>query len=65
MEQFTLRTGSVGLAIVGQAIIFGAAHGYQSVKSIALIIVWGALYGFLVAACRKTLAPGVLAVIFW
>ena len=48
------------LGILGQAVLFGASHGYQSAKSMALIMVWGVLYG-LVVRRRKSLAPGMLA----
>lgn len=48
------------LGIFAQAVLFGASHGYQSVKSMALIMVWGVLYGLLVA-WRKSLAPGMVA----
>lgn len=59
-QQLALRSGRVSVAILGQAILFGASHGYQSVKSMALIMVWGVLYGLLVT-WRRTLAPGMLA----
>lgn len=60
LQQLALRTRSSGLAIIGQAVLFGASHGYQSVKSMTLIMVLGVLYGLLVA-WRKTLVPGMLA----
>jgi uncharacterized protein len=60
LQQLTLRTRRSSLAILGQAMLFGASHGYQSVKSMALITAWGVLYGLLVV-WRKSLAPGMVA----
>lgn len=50
----------VPIAVVLTAIIFGAAHGYQGVRGIVLISVFGILFGS-VALLRKNLFPGILA----
>ena len=60
LQQLALRSGSTSLAIIGQAVLFGASHGYQSVKSMVMIIIWGVIYG-LVVVWRKSLAPGMIA----
>jgi membrane protease YdiL (CAAX protease family) len=48
------------MAILGQAVLFGASHGYQGPKNMTLISVFGVLYGLLVQ-WRKTLNPGMWA----
>lgn len=58
-QQVRLRTGSATVAILGQAALFGASHGYQGLKNMILISVFGVLYGLL-AQWRKTLNPGML-----
>jgi membrane protease YdiL (CAAX protease family) len=60
LEQFRIRTGSATVAILGQAVLFGASHGYQGLKNMILISVFGVLYGLLVQ-WRKTLNPGMWA----
>jgi len=59
-KQFEALTGSIALAVVLQAVIFGLGHAYQGVKQIVVISVLGALYGML-AAWRKSLRPGMIA----
>jgi membrane protease YdiL (CAAX protease family) len=53
-------TGSVALAVAGQAAVFAAAHAYQGWKNVVVIFALGALYGAL-AAWRRSLIPGMLA----
>ena len=48
------------IAVVATAIVFGAAHGYQGVRGIFLISVFGSLFG-IVTLLRKTLLPGMIA----
>jgi uncharacterized protein len=59
-KQFQAITGSVALAVVLQALVFGAGHAYQGMKQVVVISVLGALYGVL-AAWRKNLRPGMIA----
>jgi membrane protease YdiL (CAAX protease family) len=60
LEQFRLRTGSATVAILGQAVLFGASHGYQGPKNMILTSVFGVLYGLLFQ-WRQTLNPGMWA----
>jgi membrane protease YdiL (CAAX protease family) len=46
--------------VVLTALIFGAAHGYQGVRGIVLIGIYGALFGC-ITLLRKNLFPGMLA----
>jgi membrane protease YdiL (CAAX protease family) len=50
----------VPFAVLLTAVIFGAAHGYQGVRGIVLISVYGALFSG-IALLRKNLFPGMLA----
>jgi len=59
-KQFQALTGSIALAVVLQAIIFGAGHAYQGMKQVVVISVLGGLYGVL-AAWRKNLRSGMIA----
>lgn len=58
--QFRAITGSVWAAVVIQAIVFGIGHGYQGITEMAIIFVYGLLFGS-VAAVRKSLRPTMLA----
>jgi uncharacterized protein len=58
-RQFFAFTGKIELAVVFQAIVFGAAHLYQGWKGAATIAVYGALFGIL-AAWRRSLRPGMI-----
>jgi membrane protease YdiL (CAAX protease family) len=61
-----LQTQSIGLlrnipfSIVITSIIFGAAHGYQGLRGIFLISIYGALFSC-ITLLRKNLFPGMLA----
>jgi len=48
------------LGIIASAIIFGLAHGYQGVRMMVVIAVFGAFFGLL-AHFRKSLRPGMMA----
>jgi uncharacterized protein len=48
------------LGVIVTAIVFGAAHGYQGVRGIFLISIYGSLFGIL-TLLRKNLFPGMLA----
>lgn len=52
--------GNIYLGIVGSAILFGAAHGYQGGRMMFAIGVYGALFGLL-AHARRSLRPGMIA----
>lgn len=58
-KQFFALTGNTAVAIGAQAIVFGAAHGYQGVKGMVTITLYGALFGVL-AVMRKSLRPGMI-----
>jgi membrane protease YdiL (CAAX protease family) len=58
-KQFEALTGSAALAILGQALVFGIAHGYQGVRNMIAITIYGALFGVL-AWWRKSLKPGMI-----
>jgi uncharacterized protein len=61
-----LQTQCIGLlhripvSVLLTAIVFGAAHGYQGLRGICLITVYGALFSVL-TLLRKNLFPGMLA----
>jgi uncharacterized protein len=59
-EQSKRLTGSVGAAIIIQAIFFGCGHGYQGWGSMLTIVLIGVMFG-IVAMMRKSLAPTMLA----
>jgi membrane protease YdiL (CAAX protease family) len=50
----------IPVAVVVTAIIFGAAHGYQGIRGIVLISVYGVLFSS-ITLLRKNLFPGMLA----
>ncbi|HKH97487.1 MAG TPA: CPBP family intramembrane glutamic endopeptidase [Candidatus Sulfotelmatobacter sp.] len=59
-RQFHALSGSIAVAVLAQALVFGLAHGYQGWKSVIVIIVLGALYGAL-AAWRRNLRACIVA----
>ncbi len=59
-RQFASLTGNRWGGVVLQALLFGAAHGYQGLRRMAQIAVFGALFGVLVLL-RKSLRPGMMA----
>jgi membrane protease YdiL (CAAX protease family) len=58
-RQFLALTQTAWIAIVLQAIVFGAAHLYQGWRSVIAISVYGGLFGVL-ASMRKSLRPGMI-----
>jgi membrane protease YdiL (CAAX protease family) len=50
----------VPIAIVLTSLVFGAAHGYQGMRGMCIIGVYGALFSF-IALLRRNLFPGMLA----
>jgi membrane protease YdiL (CAAX protease family) len=59
-KQFQAITGSAGLAVLIQAIVFGIGHLYEGVGPVARITLFGVLFGLL-ALWRKSLRPGMIA----
>jgi membrane protease YdiL (CAAX protease family) len=59
-NQFRAMTGSVTAAVILQAIVFGAMHGFQGPKLMIALSVFGLLFGLL-ATWRKSLRPGMMA----
>lgn len=59
-KQFQAITGSAGLAVFIQAIVFGIGHLYEGVGPAGRITLFGVLFGLL-AVWRKSLRPGMIA----
>jgi membrane protease YdiL (CAAX protease family) len=59
-QQFSGWTGSVLAGIVVQAAVFGVCHGYQGWKKLALISIWGLVFGLCVW-WRKGLRANMIA----
>lgn len=59
-RQFHALSGSIVIAVLAQALVFGLAHSYQGWKAVVVISVLGALYGAL-AAWRGNLRVNVIA----
>lgn len=58
-KQFEAMTGSSATGVILQGILFGISHGYQGLRAIIMIILFGFLYGIL-AFWRKSLRPGMI-----
>jgi uncharacterized protein len=63
-RQLTAISGSPGLAILVQALLFGIAHGYQGVGAVTRIVVYGLALGLL-AQWRGNIRAGILAHAAW
>jgi len=59
-RQFRALTGSVLIAVVLQAAVFGMAHVYQGVRLASMVVLYGVLFGAL-ALWRRSLRPGIIA----
>ncbi|MGB6482597.1 MAG: CPBP family intramembrane glutamic endopeptidase [Candidatus Acidiferrales bacterium] len=59
-EQLRRLTGSVGMAVAIQALVFGLGHGYQGWALMVTIFFLGLVFG-ITAALRKSLAPTMIA----
>lgn len=60
-RQFTAwGRGALWVGVVFSAILFGVAHGYQGVRNMALLSVFGALFSLL-AIFRRSLRAGMIA----
>jgi len=63
-RQLAALSGSTSLAIAGQAIVFGVAHGYEGMGAVIRIVVYGLVMGML-AQWRGNIRAGVLAHAAW
>jgi membrane protease YdiL (CAAX protease family) len=59
-RQFHALSGSIAVAVLGQAVVFGLMHSYQGWKQVIVISVLGVLYGAL-AAWRRNLRANMIA----
>jgi membrane protease YdiL (CAAX protease family) len=59
-KQIQALTGSVTIAILLQAVLFGISHSYQGIKSVIVIFAYGVMFGLL-AFWRDSLRPGIIA----
>lgn len=59
-QQLHALSGSIVVAVLGQALVFGAMHSYQGGKHVMVIAVLGVLYGAL-AVWRRNLRANMLA----
>jgi membrane protease YdiL (CAAX protease family) len=59
-RQFLAWSNSAAFAIVLQGILFGASHGYQGLKLMLVIVVYGTMFGIL-AHWQRSLRPGMFA----
>lgn len=59
-RQFTAWTSSAAAGLVLQALAFGASHAYEGPRRMALIAVYGAMFGGL-ALWRRSLRPGMIS----
>jgi uncharacterized protein len=63
-RQLAALSGSTWLAILGQAIVFGIAHGYEGVSAVIRIVVFALAMGIL-AQWRGNIRAGMLAHVAW
>lgn len=59
-RQFGVLTDNVYAGLVASAVVFGASHGYEGVRRMVVICVFGTMFGLL-ALWRKSLRPGMMA----
>jgi hypothetical protein len=60
-RQFTAwGRGAAAVGVAGSALLFGLAHGYQGVRSMVLLCVFGVLFSLL-ALFRRSLRAGMIA----
>jgi uncharacterized protein len=60
-RQFTAwARGAAVAGVIGSALFFGAAHGYQGARNMVLLAVFGVLFSLL-ALFRRSLRPGIFA----
>ncbi len=58
-KQFSAWMHSASAGLILQAVVFGAAHGYQGPRLMIVITVFGCLFGLL-AQWRQSLRPGMI-----
>lgn len=58
-RQFAAITGSVWAGVLLQGVLFGLAHGYQGLRAVVMIVLFGWLYGGL-TLWRGSLRPGII-----
>jgi len=58
-RQFAVLSGNIYIGLIGSALVFGAGHGYEGIRRMILISVFGAMFGCL-ALWRKSLRPGMM-----
>jgi uncharacterized protein len=63
-RQLAALSGSTSIAVLGQAIAFGIAHGYEGVGAVIQIVVYGLAFGML-ALWRGNIRAGILAHATW
>ena len=63
-RQLAALSGSTNVAILGQAIAFGIAHGYEGVGAVIRIVLYGIAFGML-ALWRGNIRAGILAHAAW
>ena len=59
-RQIGAMAGNAWVGVIVSALIFGAGHGYEGIKNMVRIAVFGAMFGIL-ALWRKSLRPGMMA----
>lgn len=60
-RQFTAwARGAVAVGVAVSALLFGMAHGYQGMRNMVMLTVFGALFSLL-ALFRRSLRPGIFA----
>jgi uncharacterized protein len=60
-QQFTAWSrGAAAAGVLFSAIVFGSAHGYEGVRAMFLLMVFGALFSLL-ALFRRNLRAGMFA----
>jgi uncharacterized protein len=63
-RQLAALTGNAGIAIVVQALVFGAGHAYEGITSVLAIVLHGLVLGF-VADWRGNIRAGVVEHAGW
>jgi len=59
-RQFTALTKNTSIGLVISALCFGLSHGYEGIRRMVLIAIFGCMFGLL-AHFRKNLRPGMMA----
>lgn len=59
-QQFARMGGHLWIGVLGSALVFGCAHGYEGIAGVLLIAAYGAMFGVL-AWMRRGLRTGMIA----